>query len=142
MCNSRISVRRLVSEVADGAPSYVWRTVNDQIGTGDSRGLKVRCEPGFLRPGKDQPMAVEAGKTPPRVGLLWAPTNCGLLDGDRVTFVPNDQGQTPVQGTFELRVPPDEMIGYSRAHHIEVQIIEVATGVAKGERAMQDTESS
>jgi hypothetical protein len=135
LSNSRVAVRRLSSVNVDGAPQYRWSDVEDM------QFVRVRCEPGWLRPGKDMPMAVEAGKTPPRVGVLWAAVDSGLRAGDQLTFVVNEHGDLPVQGTFELKVAPDEAQGYSRAHHLEVQIVEVAQAVARGQRQMPDTDS-
>lgn len=128
MYNSRVSVRRMKSSAEDGAPVFSWKP---------EPGLQYvacRIDMGFLRPGKDAPMPIEAGKAPSRVGVLFADSFCGLIAGDRVTCVANDFGQTPVTGTFEIRVPPDEAQGYSATHHLEVQVIEVAQQILAGER--------
>lgn len=80
-------------------------------------------------------MPVEAGKAPPRVAVLYCAPKTALLAGDRVVCIPNRYNDLPVTGTFEIRVPPDEAQDFSRQHHIEVQVIEVALSVAGGPRA-------
>jgi hypothetical protein len=80
----------------------------------------------FVRPGKDQPPAYEAGKAPDRVGVLFCDSTAGLLAGDLIVAVPNDYGMIPLPGTFEIRVIPDQAQDYMGAHHIEVQIIETS----------------
>ncbi len=116
--NSTVAVFRLESSAVDGMLSYTWV---------DS-GVRIRCrlDIGFLRPGKDQPMAVEAGKAPDRVGVLYCLPSEDLRAGDRVVAL----DPAPVPGTFEVRVIPDRAVGFSTAHHIEVQVVEVAQALA------------
>lgn len=126
--NSRCSVSRLGQVALDGAPSFTWTAVAGLTF------LKCRIDLGFLRPGKDQPMSVEAGKVPPRFGVFYAVPNVGVRASDRITFVTNERGKLPVAGTFEFRVPPDEAQDMHDQHHIEAQVIEVSAAVLGGER--------
>ena len=120
--NSLVAVLRLESSATDGMLSYTW----------EDSGVRILCrlDIGFLRPGKDQPMAVEAGKAPDRVGVLYCLPDADLRAGDRVVSVTNAAGVIPVPGTFEVRVIPDRAQAFATAHHVEVQIIEVAQALA------------
>lgn len=126
---SRVAVKRMRGSSEDGSASFAWVVV------GALQSVPCRLDVGYLRPGKDQPMPIEAGKAPSRIALLTADSYCGIRAGDRITCVPGPDGKTPVTGTWELRLPPDEILAFSQPHHIEVQVIEVAVAVASGERS-------
>lgn len=121
---STVAVRRMHGSSEDGSASFTWVPVNGL------QAVACRLAVGYLRPGLDQPIPIEAGKAPPRIAVLYADPFCGIKAGDRITCTSG-----PVTGTWELRVPPDEIMAFSTAHHIEVQVIEVAVAVALGERA-------
>ena len=55
--------------------------------------------------------------------------------------IPNREGKTPVKGTFEIRVMPDEAIDFSDQHHIEVQIIESNQNLSKDNWPTETPES-
>jgi hypothetical protein len=116
--NSVVAVYRLESSAVDGMLSYTWLDSGVRI--------KCRLDIGFLRPGKDQPMAVEAGKAPDRVGVLYCLPDQDIRAGDRVVALE----PAAVPGTFEVRVIPDRAQGFATAHHIEVQIVEVSQALA------------
>lgn len=122
--NSRVSVSRLTQTATAGAPTYDWLPVPGL------QALDCRLDVGFLRPGKDMPMPVEAGKAPPRIAVLYCSPTVPLWAGDQLQCITNRFGQIPVSGVWELRVPPDEAQDFSRQHHIEVQVVEVALAVA------------
>jgi hypothetical protein len=115
--NSVVKVTRLHTVASHGIPSYNYTEVK--------AALKCRLDIGFLRQGKDQPMAAEAGRAPDRVGVMYCDVTEPLKPGDRVTAVTG-----PILGTFEIKVIPDIAIGYSAGHHIEVQVVEVAQQLA------------
>lgn len=120
LLNSRVAVQRLRMVTNDGRSQMIHE---DVIGMSY---VPVRLDMVFLRPGKDVPLAVEAGKAPDRIGICFAEPNSGLRAGDRITAVPNTVGQIPVPGTFDIRVIPDLPQDYSKAHHQEIQVVEVA----------------
>lgn len=121
--STRAELLRLVMDLTNGVPDYTWQRVDDIVDPflGVPGELMCRIDLQFQRPGKDQPMPVIAGRAPDRVGLMFCSPTDQILSGDRLHFLDG-----PVQGTFELRVMPDPASGYSGAHHMEVQIIEVA----------------
>jgi hypothetical protein len=116
--NSVVRCERPTTQQVKGMPTATWQTV-----PGGDR-LRCRLDMNFLRPGKDVPPAVEAGKAPDRIGLLFCGVDHPLRAGDRVVAIANDVGQIPVPGTFEIRTIPDVVQGFSWSHHVEIQVIE------------------
>lgn len=95
--------------------------------------LLCRLDLTFVRPGKDQPAPIVAGRAPDRIGVCYydpASDENGVplvLAGDRLVC------QTgPINGTFEIRVVPDVAQDSVGAHHIEVQVIEVSQALQPG----------
>lgn len=121
LLNSRIMVRRLSLITEDGRAEMIYTNQPYPLNY-----VPVRLDLTFLRPGKDVPMPVEAGKTPDRIGICFAETNSGLRAGDRITAITNDYGVIPVPGTFDIRVIPDVAQDFFGGHHVEIQIVEVA----------------
>lgn len=121
--NTRVEVLRLSAVLVNGLASMTWQkvpvVVDPFLGTPGE--MMCRIDLVFQRPGKDQPMPLVAGKAPDRVGLMAFDPTEDVLAGDRVHCLDG-----PVQGTFELRVMPDPVQGYSVAHHMEVQVVEVS----------------
>lgn len=129
-------VLRLTTNLqADGTFSAQWNPVTSIVDPYQDAPGQVTCrlELGFIRAGKDQLPALVAGRPPDRVGVLY----CDLLPdengmpliqaGDRVKMVAG-----PIYGTFEIRTIPDVAQAYAGAHHIEVQVVEVAQALAAG----------
>lgn len=116
--SSVVRIERMGLSSVDGIASMDWTVVEG--------GEYVRCrlDLNFLRPGKDIAPAPVAGKAPDRIGLMFCSNGTPIKAGDRIITIPNDAGQMPVEGTFEIRVIPDTVVGYSAAHHIEIQILE------------------
>jgi hypothetical protein len=129
-------VLRLAENLTDGgAMSMSWNPVAavvdpvlDQPGL-----LRCRIDLTFIRPGKDQPAPMVAGRAPDRVGVCYFDLATGpggvplVLAGDRLQCVAG-----PIFGTFEIRVIPDvaqDMVG---AHHVEVQVVEVSQMLTPG----------
>lgn len=113
--SSRVEVLRLSMFDGGGYPVYRYTVVEGM------ESLPCRLDLNFVRPGKDQPMPAEAGRTPDRVGLMFCSTDSGIRSGDRLRAVSG-----PVEGMFEIRVVPDVAVDYSSGHHMEVQVVEVA----------------
>lgn len=129
LLNSRVAVERLQLSTSNGRAQMMWIPQPAPLNY-----VRCRLDLNFLRPGKDVPMAVEAGKAPDRIGVMFCEIADGIKAGDRIRAVPNDIGLIPVPGTFEIRVIPDVAQAYSAGHHVEVQIVEVAQSVAEGAR--------
>jgi len=116
--NSTLSVYRLVRTQNKGAATVEWRA------TGIT--FDARLDLTFVRPGKDSVPPAEAGKAPDRNGLLIYSNDTILRASDRLKVL--EGPHTP--GWFEIRAIPDPAQGYSNAHHMEVQVFEVAQQVA------------
>lgn len=88
-----------------------------------ARHLRVRFDLNFTRRGKDQPAFAVAAGVPDRTGVMFADSSARqfLRAGVRVRTVSG-----PVQGTFEIRNIPDSAMGFSRAHHLETEVVEVS----------------
>jgi hypothetical protein len=120
---------------AQGIGSLAWNPVAAMLDPvlGVSGRFACRLDLQFVRRGVDQPMPVVAGRAPDRVGVLFMvppPNITGLpliLAGDRVTMVSG-----PVFGSFDIRVVPDVAQDMLGAHHIEVQVVEVAQSLQPG----------
>lgn len=120
---SRVEVLRLNLDMSDGVPQQSWDKVGEIIDPllGVPGEMMCRIDLAFQRPGKDQPMPIVAGRAPDRVGLMFFDVTEGIRAGDRFRCIDG-----PVAGTFEMRVQADPAQNYSQAHHLEVQIVEVA----------------
>lgn len=124
--NSAVRVERMQLTVTNGRAvmDYTQATDDDPALNDMLQFMKCRLDMNFLRQGKDVLPAPVAGRAPDRIGVMFAPAYAPLRAGDRIVAIPNERGTIPVKGTFEIRVMPDEAIGFSEQHHIEVQIIE------------------
>lgn len=122
--NCRAEVARLRVDVTNGLASQTWQKLDVIIDPylGVPGELMCRVDWTFQRPGKDQPAPVSAGRAPDRVGVMFFDATTEILAGDRFHAL-----EGPVQGQWEIRVMPDPAQGFGMlAHHMEVQIIEVA----------------
>ncbi len=121
--HTRAEVLRLSQERRNGVPELTWQKVHTIVDRtlGVAGELKCRIDLSFQRPGKDQPMPVVAGRAPDRVGLMFLSATRHILAGDRIRCLAG-----PISGTFEIRAMPDVAADFFVAHHMEVQIIEVA----------------
>ena len=134
--NSRVQVSRLVPTLtATGGMSLVWTTLTSVLDpTEDLPGyMSCRLDIGFIRPGKDQPAPLVAGRAPDRVGVVYYDPAVDangvplVLAGDRMLCVSG-----PIFGTFEIRIVPEVAQDFTGAHHVEVQVIEVAKQTQAG----------
>jgi hypothetical protein len=95
--------------------------------------LQCRLDLTFLRPGKDQPAPIVAGRAPDRVGVCYfdlATDADGIplvLAGDRL-----ECASGPIFGTFEVRLIPDVAQDLIGAHHVETQVVEVSQMLKPG----------
>ncbi len=125
--NTRAEVLRLSGVLVDGAPTLTWAKIAGQPDStlAVAGELMCRIDLNFQRPGKDAPMPAVAGRAPDRIGVMYLDATTVIKAGDRVRALSG-----PVAGTFEIRTIPDPAIGYSAAHHMEVQVVEVAQSLA------------
>ena len=141
--NSVVRVERLQLVTTDGVAEMDWAQATDPDPNAAEmlKYLECRLDMNFLRPGKDILPAPEAGKAPDRIGIMFTYPYAPIKAGDRIVAIPNREGKTPVKGTFEIRVMPDEAIDFSDQHHIEVQIIESTQNLSKDNWPTETPES-
>lgn len=124
--NSHVEVLELTGTVVDGDATMDYLKITDvcdpYLGTPGE--LMCRLDLNFQRPGKDQPTPVVAGRSPDRLGLMFYSPTDTIRAGHLIRCLDG-----PVTGTFEIRVNPDPAVGFSAAHHMEVQIVEVNQNV-------------
>lgn len=117
---STVKVWRFQQVATDGAISGTW------AGVSGLSAVKCRLDLTFVRQGKDIPVAPqEAGKVPDRMGVMFCSAAVPLAPGDQVQAIAG-----PVNGIFEVMAVPDVAVGFSAAHHMEVQVREVAQDAA------------
>lgn len=133
---SKVQVVRLLPSLnSSGGMSLAWSPLTEILDrTLDQAGyMWCRLDLGFMRPGKDQPAPLVAGRAPDRVGVCYYDP---VTDASGAPLVrANDRllcVQGPIFGEFEIRVVPDVAQDYNGAHHVEVQVIEVAKQVQPG----------
>ncbi len=121
--HTRAEVLRLSPQRENGVPQMTWQKVPTIVDKwlGTPGELRCRIDLSFQRPGKDQPMPIVAGRAPDRVGLMFLSATRHILAGDRIHCLDG-----PIRGTFEIRAMPDVAADFAVAHHMEVQVIEVA----------------
>ena len=126
--NSAVRVEEMRMSQINGSPTMSWvpSTSTDPAVDAMYHFLKCRLDLNFIRPGKDVLPAQVAGKAPDRYGILFTFPYAPLRAGQRIVAIPNEYGDIPVTGTFDIRVVPDQAIDFSTRHHIEVQIVETA----------------
>ena len=123
--NSVVKVEEQRLTVDNGLATTSWQPAADPT----LAALPCRLDLNFVRPGKDILPAPVAGKAPDRIGIMFTYPHAPLKAGQRITAIANPEYPAkpiPVKGTFEIRVVPDVAIDYANAHHIEVQVVEVA----------------
>lgn len=140
--NSCVRIERLQLVVSDGVAimDYAQATDDDPSTNDMLQRLKCRLDMNFIRPGKDALPAPVAGRAEDRVGLLITAPYAPIKAGDRLVAIPNDAGDIPVRGTFEIRQMPDEAIGFSARHHLEVQVVETNQALTEGNWPAEEPE--
>lgn len=106
-----------------GSMSSSWVKITDMVDPlhGIPGEMKCRIDFGFLRPGKDAPSPITAGRAPDRVGVMVFDATPYVRGGNLIRIK-----EGPMTGTYELKSNPDPAVGYGSIHHLEVQVIEVA----------------
>jgi hypothetical protein len=110
---SLVKAQKTQTVVQDGMASVQW------VDVPGIAPFRCRLDLTFLRPGKDIPVAQEAGVMQDRIGVLFCSASVPLKAGYRIVTISG-----PVTGTFDIRAIPDVAVDYSSGHHVEVQIIE------------------
>lgn len=118
-----------------GGMSFTWDLVDTVVDyyLNTPGLLQCRLDLTFLRPGKDQPAPVVAGRAPDRVGVCYFDLTADaegaplVRAGDRLKCV-----QGPIFGTFEVRLIPDVAQSLIGAHHAETQVVEVSQMLKPG----------
>lgn len=135
MYQSMVQVYRLKMKMQGGTPTLTWNLVQDIIDpfVAIPGQMMCRLDPGFIKQ-SDPPMAVAAGRAPDRVGTAFYDVSINpdtgtpfVLAGDRLFCIAG-----PIMGTFEIRTIPTAAVSLTGAHHVEVQVFEVAQSIAKG----------
>lgn len=111
---STVKVKRLVTTRNGSKITTAWVDQDAPLSA-----IPCRLDLNFLRPGKDIPLAQNAGVALERMGVMFCQSGLPLKAGDRIEAIAG-----PVEGTFDIKVIPDVAVAYSSAHHIEVQIVE------------------
>lgn len=121
--SSRVEILQSVTDVVDGARVQTWQKSNASFDPTEGPGeMKCRLDLIFLRPGKDAPAPVVAGRTPDRTGVMYCSYTSELKGGQIVRVISG-----PFLGiAFLLKMRPDEAQDFRGTHHIEVQVNEVA----------------
>jgi len=118
-----VEVLELSGGLVHGTPTLTWSVINDSPDPvlGIPGQMMCRIALGVVRPGKDAPMAIVAGRAPDRVGVMYFDPTDAVRSGQRIRIIDG-----PFLGTFEIRAMPDVAVMGTTAHHMEVQLIEVA----------------
>jgi hypothetical protein len=123
MFNSVVQVERLVVTTEDGLATYDWQPVPGLV-------LPCRLDLQFMRRGKDAPPPTEAGVAPSRFGLAFCEPEWDLRASDRLRTQPDELGEEPVKGVFEIRDVPDVVNGMAYTHHYEIPVVEVSQAIS------------
>lgn len=125
---SRAEVQRLQMTFTKGSAINDWEKLDEVVDAelGVEGEMMCRLDLNFVRPGKDQPSALVAGRAIDRVGVLFCDYSPYLLAGDRLKMIAG-----PISGTFELKATPDGAVDFSEVHHMEVQVVEVAPSAVR-----------
>jgi len=120
---TRVEILEATTDIVDGARVQAWAKSSAKFDNTLPPGeMLCRLDLIFLRPGKDQPAPIVAGRTPDRTGIMFCSNTPALKGGQIIKCV-----QGPNTGaSFLLKMRPDEAQGFSAAHHIEVQVFEIA----------------
>lgn len=127
--SSVVQVIRLTPTLnANFGMSLSWNVVPDVVDTVLEQPGQLACRLaiGALRPGKDQPPPIVAGRPQDRYGVIYFdPVTVNgvplVKAGDRFLCISG-----PISGMFEMRNIPDQLQGYRGAAHCEAQVIECA----------------
>lgn len=121
--NSTVEVIESITDIVDGARVQVFQKSTASFDPTAAPGeMKCRLDLIFLRPGKDAPAPIVAGRSPDRTGIMYCSYTPSLKGGQIVRCI-----KGPHTGaSFLIKMRPDEAQDYRGTHHIEVQVFEVA----------------
>lgn len=121
--NCLAEVLELSGALVHGTPTLTWGVIGDSPDPvlGVPGQMMCRISLGAVRPGKDAPMPIVAGRAPDRVGVMYFDPTDAIKANQRIHIL-----QGPFGGTFEIRAIPDVAVMGAIAHHMEVQVVEVA----------------
>jgi hypothetical protein len=120
--SSKVEILEATTTIVEGARVQSWEKSSEDFDSTCSPGeMKCRLDLIFLRPGKDAPAPIVAGRSPDRTGVLLCSNTTSLQGGQIIRVIAG-----PYLGSmFLLKMRPDEAQDFSGSHHIEVQIHEV-----------------
>jgi hypothetical protein len=119
---SRVEILEAVTTVVDGARVQAWNKSDANFDPSCDPGeMKCRLDLIFLRPGKDAPAPVVAGRSPDRTGVMLCSYTPALQGGQIIKVIAGPH----LGSMFLLKMRPDEAQGFAGTHHIEVQVNEV-----------------
>lgn len=126
--SSTVEILESVTDVVDGARVQTWNKSTASFDPFCSAGeMKCRLDLIFMRPGKDAPAPVQAGRTPDRTGVMYCNNTPSLKGGQIIRVI-----KGPFTGaSFLIKMRPDEAQNFQGTHHIEVQVNEVAQASLK-----------
>lgn len=108
------------TDFVDGVMQQTWAKVNQSFDANCENGeMRCRLDLLFVRPGKDAPQAIQAGRAPDRIGTLYCMVTPNLRAGQVITCLTG-----PVTGSFVIKAVPDVAQDWDSAHHFEVQVVE------------------
>lgn len=119
---SRVEVLEATTTIVEGARVQSWaKSALDFDPTCAPGEMKCRLDLIFLRPGKDAPAPVVAGRSPDRTGVLFCSKTPSLQAGQIIKVI--DGPHTGAM--FAIKIRPDEAQAFAGTHHIEVLVNEV-----------------
>jgi len=120
--SSTVEILVATTSIVEGARVQAWEKSTAVFDPTCAPGeMKCRLDLIFLRPGKDAPAPIVAGRSPDRTGVLLCSNTPSLQGGQIVKVISGAH----LGAMFLLKMRPDEAQGFSGSHHIEVQIHEV-----------------
>lgn len=124
-----VEVYQATITAINGSMNTSWQKLTEMIDPLHKIAGEMRCriDFGYMRPGKDAPSPLVAGRAPDRVGVMIFDPTPHVKAGQRIKLI-----NTPISGVFELKSNPDPAVGYGSIHHLEVQVVEVSQSAAEG----------
>ena len=102
--SSTVEILESVTTVVDGARVQAWVKSTEQFDPACAPGeMLCRLDLIFLRPGKDAPAPIVAGRTPDRTGVLYCSNTPALKGGQIVRVI---KGQH-IGASFLMKMRPD-----------------------------------
>lgn len=121
--NTVVEILESTTTIVEGARVQEWAKSTTSFDPTCAPGeMKCRLDLIFLRPGKDAPAPVVAGRTPDRTGVMFCNMTTALRGGHIVRVIKGKD----LGCSFLIKSRPDAAEDFSTAHHIEVQVNEVA----------------